>query len=176
MKSQTMSVEIQHLNWAKAQSPVPVRKLVELLDIRLDAFPMDASQSAFIKKHKDGSFTIGVNTFEGDQRQRFSIAHELGHYFLHRDLLPAGGVHADRLFGGGINPSGVLKPSHETQANQFAADLLMPKEQFLSLWDAHNKNESIRNIAAALDVSRQAARWRAINLDLASREDLNLVN
>ena len=169
-----MSIEIDHLNWAKAQSPVPVRELVRLLDIRLDASAMEPSQSAYIKKHEDGSFTIGVNTTEGDQRQRFSIAHELGHYYLHRDLLPAGGVHADRLFGGGVNPSGVLTPRHETQANQFAADLLMPKASLHGLWDEFNKHESIRNIAAAFDVSRKAAKWRVINMDLATRTDFGL--
>lgn len=61
--------------------------------------------------------------------QRFTIAHELGHYFLdgHVQLLfpQGGGEHRSAL-----NYRG--KPLHEREADEFAANLLMPRDQFAS--------------------------------------------
>lgn len=59
------------------------------------------------------SWAIFVAPGRGHGRRRFSIAHELGHYLLHRDLIAAGIP---------------LGPEHEREANEFAAELLMPEE------------------------------------------------
>lgn len=65
---------------------------------------------------------IGVNQHHPDARQRFTVAHELGHYFLRHtnemtvDLVdPLGDTHFN------------LNPVMERQANRFAAQLLMPE-------------------------------------------------
>src|SRR5688572_16880371 len=36
---------------------------------------------------KDDTFTILINTVKADNRQHFTLGHELGHYFLHQDIL-----------------------------------------------------------------------------------------
>tara|TARA_R110002072_G_C7539176_1_gene498086 strand:- start:258 stop:476 length:219 start_codon:yes stop_codon:yes gene_type:complete len=48
---------------------------------------------------------ITVNSNEGPQRRRFTAAHELGHYIIHRDMID-GKRHLDRLYseGGIANP------------------------------------------------------------------------
>ena len=60
---------------------------------------------------------IFVNERDNKERQKFTVAHELGHYFLH------GGKKADSevfvSFRGDSNP-------RETDANRFAAELLLP--------------------------------------------------
>lgn len=60
---------------------------------------------------------------------RFTIAHELGHYFLEG--------HAERLFPGGdgrhVSQSGfVSSDPHEREADHFAVGLLMPKKLFVA--------------------------------------------
>ncbi|PPB47324.1 ImmA/IrrE family metallo-endopeptidase [Arthrobacter agilis] len=56
-----------------------------------------------------------------NRRDRFTIAHELGHYFLHY-LQP--GMTTPKSFWRGESNRG------ETQANVFAASLLMPEDFF----------------------------------------------
>ncbi len=72
-------------------------------------------------------FTIGYAThIESEGFRRFSIAHELGHYFLEghpEKVLDAKGVHSSRAGFGS-------KQRHELEADHFAAGLLMPREAF----------------------------------------------
>ena len=63
---------------------------------------------------------------QSDGLQRFSVSHELGHYFLdgHIDhVLPKDGVHASHAGFVSADP-------YELEADQFAASLLMPEELF----------------------------------------------
>ncbi|MBS1902454.1 MAG: ImmA/IrrE family metallo-endopeptidase [Bacteroidetes bacterium] len=57
-------------------------------------------------------------------RRRFTIAHELGHYELHRNLLPVFSDSADSLL------QWYQGNTHEREANCFAAEFLMPSELF----------------------------------------------
>ena len=62
---------------------------------------------------------VGVNRFEQSlARQRFSLAHELGHLILHADVLPS--------------ETNLAKTNSkvERQAHRFAAALLFPREAF----------------------------------------------
>ncbi len=59
-----------------------------------------------------------------DGRVRFSIAHELGHYYLHRDYLLAGQRHNSQSDFRSRNPM-------EQEADEFAAGLLMPRKLFV---------------------------------------------
>ena len=76
---------------------------------------------------KDGArdFRILVNANESKERQRFTAAHELGHYFLHRDLLQTGGRIEDRYI---LKAEG-MSDEKEEEANQFAAAFLMPLDK-----------------------------------------------
>jgi Zn-dependent peptidase ImmA (M78 family) len=68
-----------------------------------------------------GDFTIHLPAMTSSRRDRFTTAHELGHYFLHYRQPNLQGAHI--FYRGGQGAS-------ETQANVFAASLLMPSEQF----------------------------------------------
>ena len=65
-------------------------------------------------------FVIFVNREEPSVRQRFTAAHELGHFVLHRDFI------GDRLEDNYLLRSAGLSNRQEVEANKFAADLLMP--------------------------------------------------
>lgn len=90
-----------------------------------------------------------------NRRDRFTIAHELGHYFLHY-LEPE--VDGPRTFGRGE------RNRAETQANIFAAALLMPTEFFRQ---AHKRfGNDWWTLAEIFGVSPKAAEVRAQVLGL----------
>lgn len=106
-------------------APVPVDKLARRLgaQVRYTPFDGDISGMAHIS---EGVEVIGINNLHHPNRQRFTLAHELGHLILHPAEL-ARGVHLDRgpLFRNAVSSEGtdVL----EVTANAFAAELLMPR-------------------------------------------------
>lgn len=163
--------ESEILKRHKQTYPVMVRELIHDLNIKLDSRPLENSMSGFIQRHADDTFTIGVNSDESDQRQRFTCGHELGHYFLHRHHLIPGGPHEDRLFDGKPNPNGNLTRQDEAQANRFAADLLMPAPLVSELWHSPDNTNAA---AHSLGVSPLALKWRLVNLRLSTKGDLGL--
>jgi Zn-dependent peptidase ImmA (M78 family) len=110
---------------------------------------------------------ILVNRNHHPNRQRFSIAHELGHLVLHDQ-------HGDRLFidthlrlyqrVGAPNssvyqePGSATTPQEEREANQFAAALLMPRpllERAALDRDMYDEFD-VSALAASFAVSEQA--------------------
>jgi Zn-dependent peptidase ImmA (M78 family) len=67
-----------------------------------------------------------VNARQHPQRRRFSLAHELGHYFLHRDGMPEDLVTIDNPPTELIESSS--KDPAEIEADLFAGELLVPLE------------------------------------------------
>lgn len=117
--------------------------------------------SGFVKKI-DGKVLICVNERHSLNRKRFAVAHELGHYFLHEDKLDEGIVDGiDILYRDGT------LDEIEKQANEFAANILMPEIEFRKLWAEFT---TIQNIATYFYVSESAIITRAKFLKLA-RED-----
>lgn len=93
----------------------------------------DESVSAFLGYSEDRkSFFIAVNKNHSPVRQRYSVAHEIGHYILHSDRTPL--LSPLRLpafeeavfFRGAHSSRGTDK--YEIEANRFAAELLMPTD------------------------------------------------
>lgn len=68
----------------------------------------------------DGKPVIGVNITQRPQRQRFTRAHELGHFLLHPQRTAVDAV----MWRNGVSAEGV--DIQEVEANTFAAQLLMP--------------------------------------------------
>src|SRR6185312_712682 len=73
---------------------------------------------------KDGHALIGINSSEASVRQRFTIAHELGHFVLH----PQKDAFVDFRKERG---AGEVRPPRERHADMFAAALLMPRKLLL---------------------------------------------
>lgn len=102
-----------------------------------------------------GDFTIHLPPLTSERRDRFTIAHELGHYFLHY-LEPR--IQGPRRFGRG------QRNATETQANYFAASLLMPEAKFKEAFIRFAGDDWL--IADAFGVSPRAADVRAQTLGL----------
>jgi predicted transcriptional regulator len=64
-------------------------------------------------------YSIVVNANEAFVRRRFTVAHEIAHFLLHRDLIREG-VEDDTFY------RSKLSSALETQANAMAANILMP--------------------------------------------------
>ena len=80
------------------------------------------------KKGKFILFYPGPNTSHTQSRVRFSVAHELSHYYLptHRELLLGGKFHCSRA-------GFICDNKLEREADQFAAVLLLPDETLADL-------------------------------------------
>ncbi|MGI8836913.1 MAG: ImmA/IrrE family metallo-endopeptidase [Pyrinomonadaceae bacterium] len=99
-----------------------------------------------------GQKTIRINKKHHPLRQRFSLAHELGHICLDHDL-----ILSDRIEEEGI------KEEFEKEANEFASELLMPIDMFKK---AFRTNANLESLADTFLVSTTAVSVRAINLHL----------
>ena len=116
---------------------------------------------ASITREGDGGFVIRLARDKASVRQRFSLAHELGHLFLHMGFAnPATWQRAGK-FEESYNREGYGE--QELEAHEFAAAFLMPEEEYRA---RVGTNESISAIAAHFGVSTEAAlnrgRWLGV--------------
>lgn len=138
-------------------SPLNLEKLLKFLGITLVMEEGDESFSGCIEKRGNGYY-ISVNKYHPEKRKRFTIAHELGHYFLHRSILSDIGREEVLM----REPS-ALTPI-EREANNFAADLLMPEELFLG--ELRSGNDSASYLSDKFGVSIPAIKYRAYQLNI----------
>lgn len=109
------------------QIPVPVEKIAAEAGLGPVYEMLTDSISGAIRRKLDGAYEIVVNFFHPIQRQRFTIAHELGHYIYHRDLLGRGTGDTLAFRAEGSNyPNQYIGPREEREANTVAANILMP--------------------------------------------------
>ena len=108
--------------------PVDVRSLCRKhAFVMTETLPADVA-GMLVPMAPDASkpYAILVNKTHSHQRQRFTMAHELGHLLIHRFTEP----HADSAprvrFRDEKSTQGVDRD--EIEANQFAAELLMPAD------------------------------------------------
>lgn len=116
---------------------------------------------------------IVVNKNHSPERQNFSMAHELGHLVLHAYKTPhADGVQKVRFRN---SESSLGTDRDEIEANQFAAEILMPaklliprlQELGLGAWDgtpSKDISQVIETLASECRVSEQALVLRIGNL------------
>ncbi|HEX7360663.1 MAG TPA: ImmA/IrrE family metallo-endopeptidase [Bryobacteraceae bacterium] len=155
------------MNFKKA--PVDVKKVAERLRLKLVYTNLGDDVSGLLISKGDSS-VIAVQETDHPNRQRFTIAHEIGHSFLRHQFDPGEHVHVDR--GHLITPrnsrSSTGTVPKEIEANQFAACLLMPAS-LLSRRIKEFKTESLRDyhvskLAEEFEVSEQAMTIRLSTL------------
>lgn len=136
-------------------TPVPIGAIIAEIGLPLSYEPLDDNISGYIER-TDGSYKIVVNSNHARTRQRFTAAHELGHYIFHRDLLGEG-VGDNRAYRteGTRLANANIRPLHERQANSFAANVLMPRHRLALLTD-----ETTNMLANMFEVSKEAMRIR----------------
>lgn len=120
------------VNHFRASIPVDVEGLVWALGIVLRKPYLANNVSGMIRKTGD-TFEISVNARHAPTRQRFTIAHEIGHFVLHRSLMGDGNVDDCAYRSDGSVTNNRIGARQETEANQFAANLLMPSSAIKQL-------------------------------------------
>ncbi|MGG7058275.1 ImmA/IrrE family metallo-endopeptidase [Clostridium tertium] len=121
--------------------------------------------SGAIKKEKN-DINIYVNEDDTIERKRFTIAHELGHYFLHLQC------NQNTEFVDMHRRTGYkTELPKEKEANQFAAAILMPQEKVKELYNSIKNlgvSESfiIEWLSEKFFVSKPAMKFRLKNLGL----------
>ncbi|ORE87144.1 hypothetical protein ATO7_08892 [Oceanococcus atlanticus] len=109
-------------------APINVDKVAELLGIKVRyEFGPDGQVGRI--EFSEGSPQVSINIFENsfEPRQRFTLAHEIGHFCLHR------GEGAEEFVDtrNQMSRSGSYWDTYEYEANTFAAELLMPRDLVL---------------------------------------------
>lgn len=135
--------------------------------------PLEDDISGALIPLGQSDWAILVNSRHHPNRQRFTIAHELGHLLLHGYRTP----HADRQFRLRDTRSSEGSVLEEIQANQFAAELLMPRAMILRAVDRNRFQHApadeaeekqfealVMKLAKAFRVSRQAMTLRLSSL------------
>ena len=97
---------------------VPMAKELGLKVFKNKEFPDNLS--GLIMKEKDNTYSIHANGNQGITRQRFTIAHELAHFLLHKDEI-GDGIKDDFLY------RSKLPGKIEREANKLGAALLKPE-------------------------------------------------
>lgn len=128
----------------------------------------DNTINAEIRYLAPDKFEIVVNTDHSLNRQRFSIAHELAHFILHRDVIQDMGS-----MNRAPTPNNQELSQMEEAADSLAGELLMPElliQEFLLQIPLDNRNplqvETVQIIANKFKVSIVAAAIRLRTLGL----------
>lgn len=147
--------------------PIDLPGVFAALNIDYSEQPIPTGESGWIE-YVDGLFNVVINSTESLQRKRFTAAHELGHYLLHRDLLISSGRlnrHTDILFGANAinNETNPFSRQQEIEANKAAAEILMPASH-IRHW--HEQGHRVDALKDFFKVSKQAMEIRFNSLGL----------
>jgi Zn-dependent peptidase ImmA (M78 family) len=156
------------------EPPVPVEHIARGEGAQIARHHFEGWESGFVLRD-NGCTIIGVNTRTSPRRQRFTIAHEIGHLLLHegKPLIVDHSVRVDWR----DEVSAMATDSQEIMANAFAAALLMPAELIFSHLKQYvaniaqtdrllSRDDLITQLARTFDVSTEAMGYRLINLGI----------
>lgn len=147
------------------QPPVPVEDIAHALGLEIERHKFDEEEFSGILVREGKRAVIGVNSSHHMNRQRFTIAHELGHFLLHE----GDRVFIDRNYNVSFRSSvsSLGTDVEEIEANTFASALLVPERFLLKDPDAADVDmedeETIKRLARQYRVSPQAMTFRLNN-------------
>jgi len=153
------------------EPPVDVFEIARKLGIKVEMAELGPDCSGMLVRGETGA-VIGVHYAHHPNRQRFSVAHEIGHYRLHE-----GGTYVDRgtttlRFRSSNSNSG--SDVEEREANQFAAAVLMPASWVRRELEKYSfdlgDDQALRELCSSFQVSTQAMMYRLTNLRILEDE------
>lgn len=139
---------------------IPINNIVECVKKMggtvIEKSDMDSFADGRIKKTGEESFEIEISSFQSQERKNFTIAHEIGHLFLHMGYIVDNDLwstQSDRVYYRNGNSQ------EEYFANEFAAAFLMPKVEYRRIMDEHSDGNTVytQEIAKYFNVSVEAA-------------------
>lgn len=143
--------------------PVNVEHLAtEVLGIDLREESFDGDMDGVLIREPGQTPIVGINESLSDNRKRFTIAHELGHLMLHSSA-----YHVDTKIHMRNSVSSTAESALEIEANQFAANLLMPDwmlTESLQAQETQDVEDMADTLAPVYGVSLQSMTLRLAKL------------
>jgi Zn-dependent peptidase ImmA (M78 family) len=142
------------------KAPYKPREAIDKLGGSIEYDFLERDIDAYIKKVNNDNFKIVLNyNISYERRENFSLAHELGHLFLHMGFIIDSekwnslSEYKDSIFYRNNKYS-----LEEFEANEFAAAFLMPKNEFIMVAEENLENNqyNLAPISEYFDVSLQA--------------------
>lgn len=140
------------------EPPIDVYELARNNGIEIieQLFPNNYKNVSGFINIEDDHPVMYVNANDSQNRRKFTVAHELGHWILHEILIredPKKAVLLRVALGANTD---IL----EKEANAFAAELLVPMDIFSKL----KNNKSVKQLAELFQVSTDVIGYREITL------------
>jgi predicted transcriptional regulator len=138
--------------------PISLSAIAQSLGVKVVSSVLPAGISGEIRPDPGtpSGFIIRVNKNDSSRRQRFTVAHELAHFLLHRDVI-GNGVTDDVLY------RSTLSDAREAQANRLAADLLMPRsliDDWMKRAETLRVDDTVEFLSDKFNVSSAAMKIR----------------
>jgi len=165
--------------------PVNVDKIAKLLGIEVSmcapSGPADLRTIGKITLEPESKAKVWINPLENSYipRKRFTLAHEIGHFCMHRSESATTFVDTKST----MNRSESYWDKHEFEANNFAADLLMPARLIRKVGKNVIANYKEKNnvermplsifkdkMAVEFNVSSAAMEFRLKNLEITGKK------
>jgi len=169
MEISNKAEEIARIYNREGFSPFPYENIQkDRKDLNIFLTNFEDEEISGVILYKEEKFNILINKSKPKTRQHFTIAHELGHYFLHPDIIKSEEVIVDGdnfldgsqiLYRLDVAERNII----ETEANNFAASLIMPEELVKKAW---NTVRNADECAKIFQVSVLAMSIRLERLDL----------
>ena len=152
MKESERSILRRHLS----EYPVQLGSLAKDLGLEVFRSALKPGISGLIEPSKsaDSGYRIRVNRHESVERQRFTLAHEISHYLLHKEFI-RNGVIDNTMYRSN------LSNKQEIEANKLASIIIMPEVAVSELRHAYadlSFDEMVHRMAKDLRVSEPAMR------------------
>lgn len=138
-----------------SEYPVKLGQLARDLGVAIKVSSMGTGISGQISR-EGNQYVIRVNRNEARERQRFTVAHELSHYLLHRNVIDSSpeGIKDTVLYRSG-EPEQI-----EFEANRLAAEIVMPRalvdSELRSSFGGLVTEATIESLASRFEVSKAA--------------------
>jgi Zn-dependent peptidase ImmA (M78 family) len=133
--------------------PVRLGEIAKRLGVKVLLSTLPRGTSGQIGQ-EDGEFVIRINRHEAKHRQRFTLAHELAHFLLHREKIVAEGGWSENVLLRSGQPASI-----EYEANRLASDLVIPSDQLSKATEDYVgplTSEVIEDLARKFGVSTAA--------------------
>jgi hypothetical protein len=134
--------------------PVMVGPIARDLGINVKRMSLGSAVAGQLRRDRahggSSGFVVFLNSDDNEVRQKFTLAHEIAHFVLHRDLIDQGIVD-DTMYRSELN-------DHlEAEANRLAADIIMPVRLVRRAMQAE---QDPKKLADMFGVSERAMRIR----------------
>lgn len=137
-----------------------LKELCRKLNLEVHAHPFEGCEGVLLVTSNEQK--ILINSSKAPTRNRYTIAHEIGHYSMH---VPLDGNRIFNCSKDQVGSDRQISEKEEHEANRFASALLMPKQIFVRNKHFLNPSwDSLNQLANAHEVSLIAAATKYIDL------------